>query len=258
VVSNGGVQLVGFLFGGGTATATASATVVDSGGLQAVLTDGVTSHTTVSSGGTELVAAGGTAYSTTVASSGTLTIDGTVSGATVLSGGIAVVSAGGTLDVLAGNTVAGATVMAGGFEYVSSGGKIDGATISGGTLVLSSGSNAGQSTIVFAGGGTLEVDASKKFAAAISGFGVPDHIDLADIAFGPKTTLGFTEAANNLSGTLTVSDGTNTAHILLLGQYLVGQFTSASDGHVGTLIGDPPLAPAGEPGPVSLAPSHRV
>jgi hypothetical protein len=41
-----------------------------------------------------------------------------------------------------------------------------------------------------------------------------------------------------------VSDGTRTAHILLLGQFAAGQFTPASDGHGGTLISDPQLTSA--------------
>ena len=79
------------------------------------------------------------------------------------------------------------------------------------------------------------------FNGVISGFGVPGSIDLRDIAFGSGTTLGFTEAGDNLSGTLTVSDGTNTANIILLGQYVAGNFTKQSDGNGGTLITDPPV-----------------
>ena len=59
--------------------------------------------------------------------------------------------------------------------------------------------------------------------------------------FGPGTALGFTEAGDNLSGTLTVSDGTNTASLTLLGQYVAGNFTKQSDGNGGTLITDPPV-----------------
>jgi len=52
------------------------------------------------------------------------------------------------------------------------------------------------------------------------------------------------EAASKFSGTLTVSDGVHMAKLLLLGTYMASQFTSASDGGGGTLIGDPPaMAP---------------
>jgi hypothetical protein len=41
---------------------------------------------------------------------------------------------------------------------------------------------------------------------------------------------------------MAVTDGTNTASVVLLGQYTARQFASASDGRGGTLIGDPALA----------------
>jgi len=39
---------------------------------------------------------------------------------------------------------------------------------------------------------------------------------------------------------LTVSDGTNTANLALLGQYTAASFAMATDGSGGTLIHDPP------------------
>jgi hypothetical protein len=51
-----------------------------------------------------------------------------------------------------------------------------------------------------------------------------------------------------------VSDGTNTANITLLGQYVAGNFTKQSDGNGGTLITDPPVA--GLAGSPYLAPGH--
>jgi hypothetical protein len=93
------------------------------------------------------------------------------------------------------------------------------------------------------------------FSGTIAGFGLPAHLDLMDIAFGAGTTLAFTEASNNQSGTLTVSDGSHAATLSLLGQYVAGQFTMASDGHGGTMIGDPPLQGSG-PSYAPLAASH--
>jgi hypothetical protein len=52
--------------------------------------------------------------------------------------------------------------------------------------------------------------------------------------------MSFVEAGNNLSGTLTVTDGSHTAHLTMLGSFTPGQFTSASDGHGGTVVTDPP------------------
>ncbi|MCA5244954.1 hypothetical protein K1S22_26955, partial [Klebsiella pneumoniae] len=61
----------------------------------------------------------------------------------------------------------------------------------------------------------------------------------------------FTEAADNTSGMLTVSDGTLTAQLTLLGQYSAAQFTSATDGHGGTLVGDPSLAAGAQTTPLA-------
>jgi hypothetical protein len=69
--------------------------------------------------------------------------------------------------------------------------------------------------------------------------GVIEEIDLEDISFGKKTKEHFQEAKGHLSGTLTVTDGTHTATLTLLGQYSTGNFTLSSDGHGGTLITDP-------------------
>jgi hypothetical protein len=50
----------------------------------------------------------------------------------------------------------------------------------------------------------------------------------------------YTPASGGTSGTLTVTDGTHTANIELLGQCTAGQFTAANDGNGGTIISDPP------------------
>jgi len=97
---------------------------------------------------------------------------------------------------------------------------------------------------VGAAGGTLILDDSQNFTSGvgvIGGFGVPGFLDLADISYSSSNTLGFVEAGGNTSGTLTVSDGTHTAVLTLLGQYVAGNFTMQSDGHGGTLITDPPV-----------------
>jgi len=48
--------------------------------------------------------------------------------------------------------------------------------------------------------------------------------------------VNFTEAASNLSGTLTVTDDVLTANIARLGQYTASEFATAGDGHGGNLI----------------------
>jgi hypothetical protein len=113
--------------------------------------------------------------------------------------------------------------------------------------VASGGSIGGSGgTITFANGGTLQLDASTTFTGAISGFAVPDHLDLRDIAFVLGTSNAtFTEAAGNTSGTLTISSGIHAAHLTLLGTYVTSQFHLGSDGHGGTLVTDPPVVAGG-------------
>ena len=57
-----------------------------------------------------------------------------------------------------------------------------------------------------------------------------------------STVSGSTKATysgTTSSGTLTVTDGTHTAHIKLTGDYTASTFVAAGDGHGGTLIHDP-------------------
>jgi hypothetical protein len=88
-------------------------------------------------------------------------------------------------------------------------------------------------------GGTLQLDDSQHFGGVISGFGAPGGIDLGDIAFGSGTSLGY--SGDTTSGILTVGDGTPTAAIHLVGQYVAGNFSLQGDGQGGTLVTDPPV-----------------
>jgi hypothetical protein len=68
--------------------------------------------------------------------------------------------------------------------------------------------------------------------------------------------VSFTEAGNNSSGTPDVTNGTHTAKVTLLG--LASQFTSASDGHGGTVIGDPSVAAANATATFVAPPTGRL
>jgi autotransporter passenger strand-loop-strand repeat protein len=189
---------------------------------------------TVRSGGADVVMGGG------------------VASGTILSGSEAVMSGGATI---------GTVVASGGLEYVTAGGIASAAVISGGRLEVLSGGGTGAGAVTFATsvGGILQLDDSVNFAGRVAGFGeLDDFIDLRDIVFSSATTLAFTEAPGNTSGTLTVSDGIRTANITLLGQYVTAQFTKASDGHGGTLIGDPPLSAMPDPATVTLIDRHHT
>ena len=87
--------------------------------------------------------------------------------------------------------------------------------------------------------GTLKLDNAVAFSGQVSGLTGSDAIDLADVKYGANTTATF--SGNSTGGTLTVSDGTDTAHIALVGDYLKSGWTLSSDGHGGTVVVDPPL-----------------
>jgi hypothetical protein len=104
------------------------------------------------------------------------------------------------------------------------------------------------STITFADSGSLVID-DTKFRGNIAGFDSPDEtIDLKTVAFA-SATLGY--VGNSLSGTLTVTDGTNTARLVMLGNYVAANFHLANDGHGGTRVFDPPVSSGS-----AIAPPH--
>jgi hypothetical protein len=102
---------------------------------------------------------------------------------------------------------------------------------------------AAAQTIAFQDGGNdvLRLDQSTQFAGTISGFSGTNRLDLSDITSGTNATIGYAPNNSNTGGTLSVSDGTHTANIALLGQYMAGSLTAASDGQGGTMITDPPF-----------------
>ena len=88
--------------------------------------------------------------------------------------------------------------------------------------------------VTFAGStGTLKLDQSQSFSGTIAGFGGQDQIDLADVGYGAKSTLGNLVNSNNTGGAFT-----HTATLALLSQYIAGSFVAASDGHGGSLLSE--------------------
>jgi Tol biopolymer transport system component len=100
---------------------------------------------------------------------------------------------------------------------------------------------ASTASVTFAPGdtGILRLDASSQFNGTIAGLAPANYLDLADIAFGPNTKVGFTPNGGNSGGMLKTTDGSHTATIALLGQYMASSFVAASDGHGGTFIAAP-------------------
>src|SRR5262249_52498630 len=114
-------------------------------------------------------------------------------------------------------------------------------TLEGGTEVVKSGGIV-SGIVTFVGGGELTLDLStgpNNFELA--GFtATSDKLDLADIGYGAGTTVHFSEASDDKSGTLTVSYGTHIATITLLGDFTHSTFILSSDGNGGTIVVDPP------------------
>ena len=86
--------------------------------------------------------------------------------------------------------------------------------------------------------GVLELAQSKTYTATITGFSASGgtSLDLGDIGFVGSTEATFSGTRN--SGVLTVTDGTNTAHIRLKGDYTHSTFVASGDGHGGTVVVD--------------------
>jgi hypothetical protein len=95
-----------------------------------------------------------------------------------------------------------------------------------------------------AGGGTVTFDAASTLTGKVSitGFALGDTIDLADIKYGTSApSLTFSK------GVLTVSDGTDTAKLKMVGNYTLANFNVAQDGSGGTLLTDPPVGGGSAP-----------
>ncbi len=106
---------------------------------------------------------------------------------------------------------------------------------SGGTAEIS---GASGSTVVFDGSsGTLELEDAPGFTGRVVGLSGSDTIDLADIAFNASMQATFVGTTSG--GTLTVTNGAETAEIELAGDYLSSTWSVSSDGHGGTNVVDP-------------------
>jgi hypothetical protein len=85
--------------------------------------------------------------------------------------------------------------------------------------------------------GILELLNSSGFTGTVAGMTGRDTIDFADI--DPTKVQQPTYSGTASGGTLTVTDGTHTANIALLGDYMASTFVTSSDGHGGTNVVDP-------------------
>jgi hypothetical protein len=127
----------------------------------------------------------------------------------------------GTLEADAGSLTVNAAVTGSGVAIVNSG-----------TLDFASSFNE---AVTFTGlAGTLELARSAAFTNSVTGFSQAGKttLDLGDIGFIGVGEATYSGTASG--GVLTVTDGTHTAHISLIGDYLGANFVASSDGHSGT------------------------
>ena len=98
--------------------------------------------------------------------------------------------------------------------------------------------NAGAAeSVTFTGkGGALELDQSQTYAGGVSGFSLTGQttLDLRDIAFVSPSEATYSGTAT--SGVLTVTDGTHTAKIKLIGDYTNATFVALDDGKGGVNV----------------------
>jgi len=248
LIVEAGCAFVGAVLGGGGTLNLRSGTGTISGLFAAggnVTVSGSMATTTFQNFGTVVISAGATftdkgvvttAAGQTVRDAGILNLSATAkdtnAGLIETTGAGMLTIAGPLLNTVTGRLAAnGGTLVVNG--AVTGGGA---AAINGGTLDLMSSFN---DRVAFTGTtGVLHLAQSKTYTANITGFSKSGmtSLDLGDIRFVGSTEA--TYSGTTSSGVLTVTDGTNTAHINLKGNYTTSTFVASSDGHNGTIVVD--------------------
>jgi len=246
------VTLAGTIANSGTVTATTTQLLV--AGTGATLTGG--GHLTLTSDATNKVAAASAGAVLTNADNlisgggqlggGTLglvnqaagKINGNAAAALVIDAGATTITNAGTIIAsgLGGVEVKSAIANTG--QLVAAGGtlKLDRAVTGVGVAKISSGAlfaaAAFNEDVAFTGStGVLELAHGQTYAGKLTGFSHAGAttLELDDVSFVSASEATF--SGNASSGVLTVSDGTHTAKIKLVGDYTGVTFTAANDGH---------------------------
>jgi hypothetical protein len=129
-----------------------------------------------------------------------------------------------------------------GGQLIDNGGtiKVDGTATGGAALIEGIGSDLvfdGSATadttmsVKFQGAGLFSLNHSANYTGSVSGFAHGDSIDVTDVGF-----VSGIDSYNAAKDILTISDGTHTAQIQLVGVYTANDFSFVNDGHGGTLI----------------------
>ncbi len=175
---------------------------------------------------------------------------------TVKNDGLIETTGVGVCDVVSGVVNNGTLMAAGGALTVE--GAVTGTgsgAVDGGTLAFGS---SFTEDVRFSGtAGVLALAQSQGYAGKVSGFSLAGgtSLDLRDIGFTDAGEATFSGDAT--SGVLTVTDGTHTAHITLIGDYRASTFVASSDGNGGTFVQDPSAGPvASSPPRIAPVASH--
>jgi hypothetical protein len=169
------------------------------------------------------------------ANSGAVNVNANISNA-----GLIAVNGAATLTIASGvgvtDTGAGKIVAYGGTLVVN--GSVTGdLDVDGGVVDLTQ-SNV-SNNVDFLGGGKLELNQSQSYTGQISGFSKTgaNRLDLTDIGFVTgATTATFVEDSGGTSGVLTVTNGSATANITLVGNYSSQTLTTGKDFNGDTIV----------------------
>jgi hypothetical protein len=141
------------------------------------------------------------------------------------------ISNSGTLSANGGTLTLNGAVSGGGVATIN-GGELDAA----GTF---------NENVTFTGAtGVLKLANSQTYTGSVTGLSLTgsSSLDLGDIGFvSGQTTATYVDNGHATGGVLTVTNGTVTAHINLVGNYTASSFNAVSDGSGGTSVTDPPL-----------------
>jgi hypothetical protein len=172
------------------------------------------------------------------------TIIATGTNAFVIDTGANAITNSGTLEATSSSGLVINSAVDNSGELWAHGGNITAnGAVNGGSVVLD-----GQATLEFgaavsanvtldaAATGKLVLNDSFDFSGTVSGFNGDDQLDLRDIAFGANTSVSYAENQDHTGGVLSVTDGSHTANISLLGQYSADGFSLVADDHIGTLL----------------------
>ncbi|MEO8927328.1 MAG: hypothetical protein ABI306_09205, partial [Caulobacteraceae bacterium] len=166
---------------------------------------------------------------------------------TIVNAGLIEAADGGAVSVLSALDNSGTLLVARGTL------TLDGAVTGGGIVRIRNGAldavGAFTENVDFTHGkGVLELARSQAYAGAITGFSKAGgtSLDLRDIGFVSAAEATYSGTASG--GVLTVTDGTHTANIALVGDYTASTFTAGDDGHGGVIVLDP-SAPGAGPAP---------